>query len=277
MRWQRQAGLAKDLWPGDKGVDVRLLQRALKTMSDIYPSGSVTGFFGTETTLALVQFQKKEDIPITGYLDHETRRRINDLYIGELCPVADRSMDDYLLGDVNTKGLPDGYVPPDLINISKRVTTIGIVCLREEAAASLEKMLSEAAHDGVRMIITSGFRNHDVQEKIKEYWVSANGRQQLEEVAAPGRSEHQLGTAVDLTGASNRYRPTDLRFALTDEGKWLVKNASRFGFVMSYPIGRQKITGYPYEPWHWRYIGIAPAEEINKKNITLNQYLNSLR
>lgn len=275
LRWQQQTGLTKDLWPGNRSVDVRLLQRALRTMDAVYPAGEVTGFFGRETTLAVARFQRERNLPITGYLDAETRARINDLYVTELCPEPEKNSPDYRFRNVNAHGLPEGYVPSDLVNVSSRVKSLGIICLREEAADALANMFDAALRDGVEIGLTSGFRRREVQELFKNSWVNLNGHQALEEVADPGHSEHQLGTAVDVTGASVGYRRTDLRFGITKEGMWLTEHAAQFGFVMSYPIERQKITGYPYEPWHWRYVGAFPAEDILEKNITLNQYLDS--
>ncbi len=104
-------------------------------------------------------------------------------------------------------------------------------------------------------------------------YVQQMGQDQAERISArPGHSEHQMGTAIDFTSASAGYGLGE-GFAQTPEGAWLSQNAPRFGFVMSYPAGKESVTGYAYEPWHFRYVGIDVARAVVARGITLTEYL----
>ena len=96
--------------------------------------------------------------------------------------------------------------------------------------------------------------------------------QALRQSARPGHSEHQMGTTMDITSPSVG---NDLvsAFGDTPEGKWLAANAHTFGFVMSYPPGKEATTGYIYEPWHFRYVGKAEAAAVRASGLTLHEYL----
>ena len=90
--------------------------------------------------------------------------------------------------------------------------------------------------------------------------------------AYPGRSEHQTGWAVDVTSASMGY---DLLQSFIDypEGLWINNHCSEYGFIIRYPKGKTYITGYDYEPWHLRYVGVEAAKEITASGLTLEEYL----
>ena len=90
--------------------------------------------------------------------------------------------------------------------------------------------------------------------------------------ARPGYSEHQLGTTIDFTSRRAEFDLTNA-FGATPEGQWLDENAVRYGFVMSYPPDKEDITGYVYEPWHFRYVGEEVAAEVRREGITLHEYL----
>ena len=125
--------------------------------------------------------------------------------------------------------------------------------------------------EGVRIVVSSAYRSYATQKallarKIREYGSESLARRYN---AAPGRSEHQTGLAVDLwdgvtwgVGVRN-----------TKTGKWLWANAWRYGFILRYPNGKEKITGYAFEPWHYRYIGARAKDFGANSNQTLEEYL----
>ncbi|NLA46732.1 MAG: M15 family metallopeptidase, partial [Firmicutes bacterium] len=90
--------------------------------------------------------------------------------------------------------------------------------------------------------------------------------------ARPGQSEHQLGTTVDFGGTSADWTTG---FANTKQGKWLLNNAHLYGFALSYPEGKESVTGYIYEPWHFRYIGVAVAKEWKESGLVLCEFLKT--
>lgn len=275
-QWQAQGGLNRNLQNGDYGGDVLLLQQLLIDDEEIYPEKEITAYFGKLTKKAVVKFQKKYNLPQTGYVGKLTREKINELYFNELCPKGDGKYGEMILAKIDRdNGLPSGYSPPDLINISTKVRTSSITCLRTSAAQYLEKMFEAAKSDGVKLLVTSGYRKPEIQKWLNDYWRNINGFIALIEVAAPGYSEHQLGTTVDLAGESNSYLSTDPNFGNTKEGKWLYENAYKYGFIMSYPKGKEAKTSYMYEPWHYRFVGETIAKEIREKNLTFNEWLKS--
>ncbi|MEK7105779.1 MAG: M15 family metallopeptidase, partial [Patescibacteria group bacterium] len=96
-------------------------------------------------------------------------------------------------------------------------------------------------------------------------------------IAKPGHSEHQLGIAVDFTSPSIGNVSATGKFGDTLESKWLEENASKYGFILSYPKGKEEITGYLYEPWHYRYVGIEHAIEIANSGKTGNEYFKEIK
>jgi zinc D-Ala-D-Ala carboxypeptidase len=90
--------------------------------------------------------------------------------------------------------------------------------------------------------------------------------------AAPGHSQHQLGTAVDFTNAAAGYQVW-MPFAQTSAYWWLEHRAWEYGFVLAYPRGKEEQTGYRWEPWHYRYVGVEDAKRLEKKNLSLQEFL----
>lgn len=173
--------------------------------------------------------------------------------------------------------LPSDYVPPDLVLLPDRLQAPGFggQVLRAGAASALDTMLSAAADAGYGIRSRSAYRSYATQAATFQYWVDVLGLEEAERVSArPGHSEHQLGTAADLTSATVGWELTE-SFGATGEGRWLADNAHRFGFALSYPESKESITGYRYEPWHYRYIGEQAAAEWRDSGLTLIEYLTS--
>ncbi|BCX15257.1 MAG: hypothetical protein KatS3mg097_149 [Candidatus Parcubacteria bacterium] len=268
-------GLNKNLKEGDRNLQVKFLQQILR--NEIDNSLKLTGYFGKKTKAALLDFQKKHNLATTGFVDNETLALLNNYYLNIICPVPNKDFPDYFLFPVaKNNSLPEDYVPPDLVNITYKVYTNGIVCLRKEAADAFLKMFNDALKENLKIIAVSGFRLHTIQDYLYSNYIQRYGRKGIDLIAKAGHSEHQLGTAIDLDSGSNRYFLTSA-FERTKEGRWLLKNAWRYGFVLSYPKGKKHITGYDYEPWHFRYVGVEHAQNIKNQNITLVEYLKNLK
>jgi len=167
--------------------------------------------------------------------------------------------------------VPSDYVSPLLKDISAKVKTVGIVCLRSDVLPYVVQMFADAERDGVELMITSGYRKPEIQKYLYDFWIQVEGDKAINEIAEPGLSEHQLGTAIDLTDSSINFAGVDDRFADSKGGKWLQANAYKYGFTMSFPEGKQNITGFTYEPWHWRYIGVSAATTLREAGITYNE------
>jgi D-alanyl-D-alanine carboxypeptidase len=183
---------------------------------------------------------------------------------------------DMILAHVNkTFYLPSWYVPPGLVSISGRVKTIGPESLRNIVLPHLEDLFNAVENAcGCKLAVLSAYRSYQTQVATHNYWVNSLGQANADLVSArPGHSEHQLGTTVDLTSSSISYQLTrDLGY--TCEGKRLAKNAHKYGFVLSYPKGKDAVTGYVWEPWHFRWVGKETAAKIKTQGITLEEFLS---
>ncbi len=126
------------------------------------------------------------------------------------------------------------------------------------ACEPLQNMALAAKKDGVTLLVSSSYRTYAYQKGLFARYSNKYGVKQAERFSArAGTSQHQLGTTIDFGSISDAY-------ANTRAGKWLYKNAGKYGWSLSYPKGMEKVTGYKWECWHYRYIGI-PACKLQKK------------
>lgn len=148
--------------------------------------------------------------------------------------------------------------------------------LRKEPAEMLRKMISDAHSTGIKIFISSGYRTYTDQVGAMDYWIGLTGYTTASKFAAkPGFSEHHLGTTVDILTYENS-RLLLPSYTKTKLYKWLKNNAYLYGFIESYPENTTQITGYSYEPWHYRYIGVELATKLKSENILLQDYLYRL-
>lgn len=182
---------------------------------------------------------------------------------------------DELLVLVNKKiRLPQNFVPKDLVSLNGQIagSTAGFY-LKAEALTQLKNMFAEAESEGLGLKVNSPYRSYYQQQSVFNNWVRLAGLKQAESFSArAGHSQHQLGTAVDVSAKSSTS-PFNQDFGKTSEGIWLAKNAAKYGYVLSYPKGKELITGYSYEPWHWRYIGVENAQKMVASSLILEEYL----
>jgi zinc D-Ala-D-Ala carboxypeptidase len=176
--------------------------------------------------------------------------------------------------------LPGSYIPEDLVrpnvSFSFGEQDIEKSYIRKDAAVHLEKMFAAAKQSGIELFAVSGYRSYDRQAVILDAEIQRAGMEKaVQAVAMPGSSEHQSGLAMDISSRSAKLELSEA-FGETAEGKWLAENAHKFGFILRYPKGKESITGYQYEPWHFRYVGPA-AEEIYAKKLTLEEYFSIVK
>ncbi len=148
---------------------------------------------------------------------------------------------------------------------------------REDAAMALEEMFGAAKEEKINLVAISGYRSYSKQDRIYEKKAKKVGEERADDyVALPGTSEHQLGLAMDL-GEKNVHTSLTESFAKTKAGIWLVDNAHHYGFIIRYQQGWEEITGYLYEPWHVRYVGVEHATNMYKENIPMEEYVEKLQ
>jgi D-alanyl-D-alanine carboxypeptidase len=154
-------------------------------------------------------------------------------------------------------GLPPDYTPDDLVSVGPRYEDEIDYRMRREAAGALKSMIAAANADGIALYVVSAYRSWRRQQINYQNRVERSGWDQ-NTVARPGHSEHQLGTAVDLTDG-DKATLLEESFGATRAGIWLRENAPRFGFAQSYTPRNRAATGYAAEPWHYRYWGVDKA------------------
>lgn len=170
--------------------------------------------------------------------------------------------------------VPAAYAPADLVQPAVTMTASGeSALLNSTTAAAAEAMFAAAARDGVAMVLASGYRSYTTQVATYNGYVAARGQADADTASArPGYSEHQTGWAFDLAdgGGACGFQPC---FAEQPAAVWAKANGHRFGFVVRYPWMFHPITGYYYEPWHLRYVGVEAATDMFTRGIsTLEEY-----
>jgi D-alanyl-D-alanine carboxypeptidase len=169
---------------------------------------------------------------------------------------------------------PANFVPRDLVQPRVALAVSGeAALLNRTTAAAAERMFAAAAAAGVNMTLASGYRSYATQTTTYNGYVGARGQAAADTASArPGHSEHQTGWAFDIGdgGGACSFQPC---FAEQPAAVWAKANAHRFGFVVRYPWMLHPITGYYYESWHLRYVGVEAASDMRKRGIaTLEQY-----
>lgn len=171
--------------------------------------------------------------------------------------------------------LPAGYAPADLVPASEAGLTgvSGTKLVRAVIVDDLADMAVAWTAAGLTIEIESAYRSYASQAATFESWAARIGHDEaLSRTARPGHSEHQLGTALDLTspGWSGRFGDWAVE---SEEGAWMAANGWQYGFVMSYPPSSQEGTCFSYEPWHYRWIGREPAAEHRDSGLDLRRFL----
>ena len=160
--------------------------------------------------------------------------------------------------------LPSTYVP-DLTEVTGGQ-------MRPDAAQAITSQLFKANEAGVGMKIISSYRSYSTQVTTYQKWVNQQGQAEADRSSArPGHSEHQTGLAVDLGNPDGSCNLLEC-FGSGAQGIWLANNAHTYGFIIRYPDGKESLTGYQYEPWHIRYVGVDIATAIYQSGQTLDQY-----
>lgn len=143
--------------------------------------------------------------------------------------------------------------------------------LRQDIKKYIDKLLSDAHSLGLPLIVDSGYRSYNYQQVVLNALIKEKGDEAYKLVALPGTSEHQTGLAVDFAYYENGIYNDDVKED-DEEAIWLKNNCWKYGFILRYPKGKEHITGYKFEPWHFRFIGPKLAKKIYEENITLEEY-----
>jgi D-alanyl-D-alanine carboxypeptidase len=160
--------------------------------------------------------------------------------------------------------------PPDLQQLPGSISAEGAQYLRHETAAAIQDLFDAARADGYQLFVNSSYRSYQNQVDTYNYWLNVNGKEYADRTSAwPGHSEHQLGTTADV-GTQGHFLEA---FTGTPAAGWLAANSWKYGFIVSYPDGKEQITGYAPEAWHIRYVGKDTAKRVHDSGLTLHEFL----
>jgi D-alanyl-D-alanine carboxypeptidase len=167
--------------------------------------------------------------------------------------------------------LQESYVPSDLVYVDEEYQVYGGAHLTRPAYDAYIEMRNAASGEGLNLKVSTCYRDYDFQRTLYTNYLSQDTQEVVDTYSArPGHSEHQLGTSCDF--ASGVLNIDD--FTGTPEDYWMRDNAADFGFILRFPEDKTDITGYTYESWHYRYIGINDAQEMKRLGVTLEEYLD---
>ncbi len=171
-----------------------------------------------------------------------------------------------------TYAIPDQYLPPDLVPASEANYSAEFR-IRSLMASDLNGMRNGILEAGVpEVALLAAYRSIEDQQSLFDRREEEMGfAAAAEGTARPGHSEHHLGTTIDVRPIGQT--DVDQEFGATPTGQWLEQNSWRYGFILSYPEGKQDVTCYKYEPWHFRYVGPELAAQVHDSGLTLREYL----
>lgn len=174
-----------------------------------------------------------------------------------------------------THPLPEYYEPSDLVTPNVKVNKSGL-SLRKEASDAIEEMFNAAKEENINLVLGSSYRSYSYQASLFSRYVAKDGEKKAAKYSSrPGQSEHQTGLAADISDESGENFLKQ-SFKDTKEGIWLKNNSYKFGYILRYPEGKEDITGYMFEPWHFRYIGKEEALKVYNSGLCFEEFYKIL-
>lgn len=165
--------------------------------------------------------------------------------------------------------LKENYVPNNLEQIDTKYA-LSNMSLVNTAKYAFENMSKEAKKENLKIIAMSTYRSYEYQVNLYNNYAKSDGKAAADTYSGrPGNSEHQTGLAVDVYNQDETYT----NFEKTEEYIWMQDNAYKYGFILRFPKGKEKETGYEFESWHYRYVGKNIAKIIKENNISLEEYI----
>lgn len=165
--------------------------------------------------------------------------------------------------------LDNTYNSDNMTKVSKQYSYGDNQFITSETYEAFINMFKAAKKEDLTLIINSSYRSFEEQEEVYNYYKNIKGDNYADKIAArKGHSEHQTGMAIDI----QTHGSTSATFETFSEFNWLQNNAHKYGFILRYPKGKEYITGYEYESWHYRYVGVEAATYIYENKITFDEY-----
>ncbi len=188
-------------------------------------------------------------------------------------PIEINNESDYTALVNKYYSLPNNYAPVDLMDKGDSKQ------LRQKAYSAFDSAKADMAKDGLNLYLISAYRSYARQTTLYNNYVAQDGVEKADEFSArPGHSEHQTGLSMDVMHTTNIDKSlSNTHFENTVEYKWLVDNGYKYGLILRYPLGKENITGYMYEPWHWRYVGEDVAQFMKDNEIETLEEFHALK
>lgn len=164
--------------------------------------------------------------------------------------------------------LREDFVPNNLVELEAPYARKGIYLVKE-AKDNFYKLVDKAKEEGFTIRAISAYRGYTYQKRLYDKYVENDGVSKADTYSArPGFSDHQTGLVVDVDDSINSFEA----FTNTKEYQWMLDNSYKYGFILRYPEGKETITGYQFESWHYRFVGIKLAKKIKASNLTFDEY-----
>lgn len=165
--------------------------------------------------------------------------------------------------------LNESYEVSELTTISKTYSYGDNQKLNKEAYEAFKNLADAAKEEGHTILIVSSYRSHQRQDEVwKDYKASFGIKKADKYAARAGSSEHETGIAIDVAD----YNDKNDKFGETESYKWMLENSYKYGYILRYPENKENITGYAYEAWHYRYLGVDLATKVYNEGITFDEY-----
>lgn len=236
----------------------------LKTKYDDLLSYKKCKAFKIENLNRYITYKEKNNYSIENIVNYVEINLDKEFYT-DIKEIDSSSINKLTLVNKYNK-LIDNYEASDLITLDKNYSS-NKQKVKSEIFPYLKNMFDDAKKEGLSLKVISGYRTHSLQNTLFNNSKKRNGLDHaLMYSARPGHSEHQLGYAVDINTVQEKFKNTK-------EYAFLKDNAYKYGFIERYKEGKEFITGYGYEPWHYRYVGIDAAKIIYENDLTLEEYL----
>lgn len=211
------------------------------------------------------------DVTITKQEEDTPPSDVNGIQIYYPESVLTDLRSDYLTLVDKEHRLAQSYVPEDLVYADSSFQVGGAIQISKVAYDAFLQIRQDSLAQGLNITLTSCYRSIERQRSIYLNYLNSNVQSLVDTFSArPGHSEHHLGLACDFSAGLLTLG----NFTGTAEQLWMKENAHKYGFILSYPAGKEEITGYMYESWHYRFVGKEHAEIMNQNNLTLTEYLN---
>lgn len=225
----------------------------------------VSKYFIKENLSRYMKYQEEHNTKVNTTISYVNSNLDYDYYTNTKS--ADLKKDTLIL--VNKYyALDKDYEPDNMVQIEAKYGVQQY--LQKEAYDAFKKMADDAKKEGLTLYITSPYRSYQTQNKLYNNYSAKDGKELADTYSArPGYSEHQTGLAADIVSGPGKSLAS---FENTKEFKWIKSHAHLYGFILRYPKGKEKLTGYQYEPWHYRYLGVDTASKIYSSGLTYEEY-----